>query len=469
VTPRAARRTTLAVLLLGGLVVVVWEHRKNATLEARLADWRDRGYPITRDALDAWYPRPPEGENAATLSLNAAGQLKIPREAADKWTDEDAPPPTAADLAEARELLDANTAALVQIHQALSHGSARYPVDFKAPSPSTAHFGPVRALGASLRAAAVMAAATGQPHLAAQCLGDALRQACTFEFEPSLTSLLMELMLLGNATDAAERLLSSGALQRDDLSYIQSEFEKAAGAVSVEHAAAGAMCDTICLLSLPADQLARTLVPRQADSATFTIRLYHWVGLAKSDEEAVLDHLAPVALANRLSPRERAIEMKRLHPKLREAVDTRFLIFGKSAIAAVDRCVGKSLRAIALLDAAATACAVERWRLDHHGDPPAGLSELTPDFLPAVPMDPGDGRPLKYRRRAGGYLVYAVGEEGVDHGGVPQREAKGQKEGWDYAVCVEKPSENPSKHPTARRRHALPQPVAPPASGSANP
>ena len=43
-----------------------------------------------------------------------------------------------------------------------------------------------------------------------------------------------------------------------------------------------------------------------------------------------------------------------------------------------------------------------------------------PEFLAAVPLDPVDGQPLRYRRDADGtFTLYSVGENGVDDGGNP--------------------------------------------------
>jgi hypothetical protein len=66
-----------------------------------------------------------------------------------------------------------------------------------------------------------------------------------------------------------------------------------------------------------------------------------------------------------------------------------------------------------------TAIALKRFQLQH-GNFPEKLAELTPEFLPAVPLDPVDGKPLRYRRNADGtFLLYSVGDDGVDNGGDP--------------------------------------------------
>jgi hypothetical protein len=68
---------------------------------------------------------------------------------------------------------------------------------------------------------------------------------------------------------------------------------------------------------------------------------------------------------------------------------------------------------------AVTAIALKRYELRHH-QLPATLDELTPDLLKAVPIDCMDGEPLRYRRNADGtFMLYSVGENGVDDGGNP--------------------------------------------------
>jgi len=54
------------------------------------------------------------------------------------------------------------------------------------------------------------------------------------------------------------------------------------------------------------------------------------------------------------------------------------------------------------------AVAVEEFSADT-GRPPASLAELVPKYLAAVPIDPFNGQPLKYRLSADSYTIYSVG------------------------------------------------------------
>lgn len=61
--------------------------------------------------------------------------------------------------------------------------------------------------------------------------------------------------------------------------------------------------------------------------------------------------------------------------------------------------------------------ALERYRL-RHGAWPKSLDDLVPEFLEAVPLDPFDGQPLRYATPPEGRVVYSVGMDRSDNGGV---------------------------------------------------
>jgi hypothetical protein len=70
---------------------------------------------------------------------------------------------------------------------------------------------------------------------------------------------------------------------------------------------------------------------------------------------------------------------------------------------------------------AVTALALERFRL-RHGSYPNSLEELAPEFLPAVPADFMDGKPLRYRPlRNVEFVLYSAGLDCMDDGGVMMR------------------------------------------------
>jgi len=89
---------------------------------------------------------------------------------------------------------------------------------------------------------------------------------------------------------------------------------------------------------------------------------------------------------------------------------------------------GREARRYALL--AAAALAVHRAET---GEFPKKLAELTPKLLEQVPADPFTGEPLIYRRTEDGYVLYSVGPDLEDDGGV---ENEDDREEGDLVVRV---------------------------------
>ena len=54
---------------------------------------------------------------------------------------------------------------------------------------------------------------------------------------------------------------------------------------------------------------------------------------------------------------------------------------------------------------------------EEHGQLPAQLNQLVPDYLPTMPLDPYTQQPLIYRPIENKFLLYSVGHDRVDNGG----------------------------------------------------
>ena len=71
---------------------------------------------------------------------------------------------------------------------------------------------------------------------------------------------------------------------------------------------------------------------------------------------------------------------------------------------------------------AIVAIALKRYELQHHELPPT-LDALTPAILKTIPVDYMNGQVLHYQKKSdGAFLLYSVGENGVDDGGDPSFE-----------------------------------------------
>jgi len=94
-----------------------------------------------------------------------------------------------------------------------------------------------------------------------------------------------------------------------------------------------------------------------------------------------------------------------------EAVLSRLLLPTLERVGAASRRYHAWLRCLGV------AIAIERYRLANKGQWPDTLAQLTPKFLPEVPLDPFDGEPLRYKTLSDGVVVYSVGPDEADDGG----------------------------------------------------
>jgi hypothetical protein len=125
---------------------------------------------------------------------------------------------------------------------------------------------------------------------------------------------------------------------------------------------------------------------------------------------------------------------------------------------------------------AIAALAMERYRKEK-GRWAESLAELvSAGYLKSVLTDPSDGKPLRLKRTADGWLVYAIGVDRTDHGGTIDRQKMYQAGNdigvqlWDVAARRQPPP--PPKPPEEGESPAAPgeaPPPAPPADGAKPP
>jgi hypothetical protein len=104
-------------------------------------------------------------------------------------------------------------------------------------------------------------------------------------------------------------------------------------------------------------------------------------------------------------------------------------LFSQSVVA-IGRMLHRVFAAEVARELAVTALALKRYQLAHT-QYPATLSALVPDFLPSLPRDPADHQPLRYHLKPDGtFLLYSIGEDGVDDDGDPSPSGTPQSVAW---------------------------------------
>jgi hypothetical protein len=90
---------------------------------------------------------------------------------------------------------------------------------------------------------------------------------------------------------------------------------------------------------------------------------------------------------------------------------------GPDTLSTLSRTIFKAMQTETDRSLAVCAVALKRYSL-HHGKLPATLDALVPEFLPSVPVDFMDGKPVKYRFKSDDtFTLYSVGGDGKDDGG----------------------------------------------------
>jgi len=99
---------------------------------------------------------------------------------------------------------------------------------------------------------------------------------------------------------------------------------------------------------------------------------------------------------------------------------------------ATGKAMDKTARAQTTVKLASVACALERYRLAR-GSYPETLGQLAPQFAASLPLDPMVNQPFRYQRTDDGwFLLYSVGPNGKDDGGVMRSNDKGDKDDQDW-------------------------------------
>jgi hypothetical protein len=141
----------------------------------------------------------------------------------------------------------------------------------------------------------------------------------------------------------------------------------------------------------------------------------------KREHAWVLAYMNEAVAASRLPPAEQLKKFEELAKGLSQGPPTaQLLVRPYSKVAAAN------VKSVMLLDCARAGLGVECFRL-REGRWPAALDELvTAKLLDKVPLDPYDGKPLRFRQAPDGVVVYSVGPQGnyggdaLDAGAVPE-------------------------------------------------
>lgn len=406
------------VLFLVGLYFL-YRQILSRKIQARLEAIRGAGYPVTLEELARWYPEVPDVENAAHVYQQAFAHYR-------RWRDEKErklpgfgfvamPPrgePPPADVKKLIvEYLDANRKALDLLHQAGEFRRCRYAVDFR--DVQLHHLKQVRQGGRLLQLEALRQADKGDFESATRAVLSLLSLARSLAKEPFMSSYLWRISYASMSVHSIEWTLDRSELTDRQLSTLGASLVEAGDPDGLSRGLAGDACLCVRFFDSPSDVM-REMDLEELESERALLPVCRLLGLLDRDR---LDYLGVMAGYTRVG--EQPLPLRN-----REAASVRggagYVsqyrryrdVISRNVLLGIDM----SVRAIARVRVGTVALAVERFRLADHALP-EGLDELVPRYLGQLPSDPLDGKPLRYRRLARGYVVYSVGSDLADNGG----------------------------------------------------
>jgi hypothetical protein len=439
----------VVALLLVLLAVVLWSlPNSSSKIQARLDAIKKAGYPITAQDLDRMYPPLPDDQNSVIIYRKAFSQFVQRPKNSTNWPyvysvtfSARKPPhprwanPLPTDMKQAiTNYLAQNEDTLDLLHQANSIQKGYYDLGLKNGF-SNVTFTPFSRISDSVQLLALatfMHSEDGRPDLATQTTLDSLGLARSLEHAPLLSWPIARDQCLGQTASSLGLTLNKIQLSDEELQSLAAAFREAE---AIDGIKLWLICDRCEGIALHDNDRMNALHPRNISLIRrLRLLIYYAKNYHEADYLFYLDMMDKYIAASDMPYPNRLEAVKQLDLKVMESNRTkrgfgnllywdwhgRFLIEARA-------------RAEVLLSE--TALEVERYGLANHNQLPATLQDLVPAFLAAVPADPFDGKLLRYKQLPKGYLIYSIGEDGVDNGGEAWDP---QKKTGDLAFTVER-------------------------------
>ncbi len=417
---------SLAVLIvvIGASMVMVKKVHTQKIIPSAFA-----GLPQTLEDLDAWYGEPPVGQNAATFELQGIKAMQIT--GVEKIPDlpilgNAPPPPLSEPLSPGMKsalaaFLQRNHDALQFFNQGTPYDQSRYPIDLtKGPDTLLPHLAGIKRGLQMEEMAAILDSENNEGQRAAEDVLDGMGLAHSLEAEPVLISQLVRAAGVVLTTVALEQVLNRTSLSAESLDKLANVFQSMAAddekGIGFDRAMVGEAVSDAALLSNRNDLVAGFSTSLSAQQLRQMTDYINTTGNLKKERdylETTLDQLLSArqeAFPARLKDANDVIQQRAAGAGSRGLlINVMFWNgFGNTTI--------REARCLANLRLAMTAVALEQFR-EARGNYPDSLAELTPVYLAKTPMDPFDGKLLRFRKQGAGYMLYSLGDGLKDYSG----------------------------------------------------
>lgn len=404
------------ILLLTPFVARRWVTRD---VDRRLAAIRAAGLPTNDEELNQWYVAVPDDQNAALLVTNAVGLLRSFDSTDNRyWEIRNFKTPLRGQRLDVRQMrllsdyVAMNAPALAKVTEAARLPKSRYPIDLSQGEGTLLPHLQLKALAKLEEYTVLLALGTSRSNQAVASIATILDLARTLEEEPIIVSQDARTRVLACAKETLELSLAWTSFGSAELTRLQDAFSKSEKTDLMARALIGERATYIPLFQTNVseiERLGKNLL--QAESLPLTGRRwwkYRKIQWLHQDLSFFLNAME-TNIALTLSP-PGSLHAEGNTQAMITMAKQRQYVLSEICLPKMQRVLWRERSGLADLRLSATALAIERFRLSH-GRLPARLEELAPQFISAVPVDPFDGTPLRYRRLAKGYMIQSIGQD----------------------------------------------------------
>lgn len=348
--------------------------------------------------------------------------------------------------------LKTNEVAFAELRAASQRPYSRYPINYDVPDPAEIllpHLNSHRAICRRLGLKACAELVLGRSEEALEDVRLSISVADSLKGEPFLISYLVRVACLQIATQPIWEGLAEHAWSEAQLRELETRLQSydfvadLKPTLDAERSWGVGIIDYIKHTGKLAelndsgsgDESTLDRIVRMVPSGWYDQEQVSYCRLFALQMAGVFDPAAKRVFPSQLKSNEQALDRAFEGRNPFATIFIRHQLLSTMLLPALARVSVKGATAQVAADQAALACALERYRLAH-GQFPETLDTLVPQFISPLPHDVTSGEPYKYRRTADGqFILYSVGWNEKDDGGVPGKTLFDEKEGdwvWQY-------------------------------------
>lgn len=446
----------IALLVLIVLPLIVWRMYLASVITRELAKIQAAGLPINGEELNRWYSAVPKDQNAALVLTQAFTLLKTINTDPDErlkeaWNMKDKFPRRADGLTpEQVELIRwyvaTNQQSLAKANEAVKLSLSRYPIDCsQLMSTELPHLAHLVNLAYLNQCSAALAILDGRKDAPMENIKNILALAHTLDGEPPLISQLVRLMMVRLAFVTLEQRANAGAFTSAELVNLKDSFARIVTTNTAARALIGERAMTAPYFRMGKKEALRIHPPKDENDTKqdsplpcYGPAILRLIGYYELDYGSYLMGMSKViALLSNAPPFNLRADgyFARVGE---ESTKRRRTLSGltHSNYAGLAR---RENEGVAHQHLAFVTLALENFR-NETGRLPEKLEELVPKYFEEVPEDPFTGWELEYRRTEKGYLIYSVGRDREDNGGLEKVDKKqsDDKQSYDITFTVER-------------------------------